>query len=199
MLKTIYVVRHGETDWNKEGKLQGWANTHLNQTGINQAKKIAKWFKNIEIDNIYSSDLTRTQETAKFICLDKKLKAIITSLLRGRNFDQVSSLTWEELKANHPDIYKNIMDESDEVWSKLGIESIMSLKSRIQSFFNKINPNDEHIAIITHGATRRHMLRFFGLITSTQRPKTSNASITIIDISNKSKFSYKTISDIDSI
>lgn len=199
MLKTIYVVRHGETDWNRDGKLQGWANTHLNKTGIEQAKKIAKWFENIKIDNIYSSDLARTQETARFLCQSKKRKVLTTNLLRGRNFNQVAGLTWDELKASHPDIYKNIMDESDEVWSKLGIEPIMSLKSRIQSFFNKIDPNDEHIILITHGATRRHILRFFALITSTQRPKTSNASITIIDISNKSKFTYKTINDIDSI
>ncbi len=199
MLKTIYVVRHGETDWNKEGRLQGWANTHLNKTGIEQAKKIAKWFKNIQVDNIYSSDLARTQETARFLCQEKKRKALITSLLRGRNFNQVAGSTWDELKANHPDIYKNIMDESDEVWNKLGIESVMSLKSRIQSFFNKINLKDEHIVLITHGATRRHILRFFALITNTQRPKTSNASITIIDISNKNKFKYKTINDIDSL
>ena len=40
MLKTVYVVRHGETDWNKEGKLQGWTNTHSNEKGIDQAKKM---------------------------------------------------------------------------------------------------------------------------------------------------------------
>ena len=63
----LYLVRHGQTDWNIQGRIQGSTDIELNSTGLNQAQKTAELLKNIDFDVIYSSPLKRTVDTAKII------------------------------------------------------------------------------------------------------------------------------------
>ncbi len=60
----LYLTRHGETDWNKQLKIQGIIDNPLNQTGITQAQSLQKFFSNKELDLIISSSLSRAIETA---------------------------------------------------------------------------------------------------------------------------------------
>lgn len=64
---TIYLVRHGETDWNREGRWQGHTDIPLNDQGRAQAKMSKAVFSSLSFDAIYSSDLNRTRETAEII------------------------------------------------------------------------------------------------------------------------------------
>ncbi|NMF86481.1 histidine phosphatase family protein [Nodosilinea sp. P-1105] len=63
---TIYLVRHGQTDWNLEGRLQGDTDNSLNETGLQQAEQVSVLLPNIELDQIYPSGLTRAIQTAEF-------------------------------------------------------------------------------------------------------------------------------------
>ncbi|MBI4477137.1 MAG: histidine phosphatase family protein [Acidobacteria bacterium] len=63
----IYVARHGQTDWNLEGRLQGWTDTRLNETGRRQARDLAQRLTGIQLDAIYSSALSRSRETAEIV------------------------------------------------------------------------------------------------------------------------------------
>ena len=74
MTNTIYLVRHGQTNWNILGKTQGHGNSNLTEKGINQAKDLAESMIKYPIDYIYSSDLGRAVETAEIIAnkFDKK-------------------------------------------------------------------------------------------------------------------------------
>lgn len=67
MIKTIYLFRHGQTDWNKKEILQGVADIPLNSTGIEQAKIIADMLKNEELEHIYASPLNRAYNTGKVV------------------------------------------------------------------------------------------------------------------------------------
>ncbi|MFC1653681.1 histidine phosphatase family protein [Patescibacteria group bacterium] len=173
MFNTLYVVRHGETDWNQALKLQGWTDEPLNDVGFSQAQKISNFFVAKDIASIYTSDLSRTKQTAEVISEKLEMKITVSNLLRGRNFGEFSGWTWDDIQDKHPRIYEQIMIEQDELWSEHGIESIQSIKGRIQTFFNGIKDETGSIILVAHGATKRHILRFFNLIDSTERPKTS--------------------------
>ena len=63
----IYLVRHGETDWNNEKRLQGWADISLNAKGVKEAEEVAEKLKNVHFDDAFCSDLERAEVTAETI------------------------------------------------------------------------------------------------------------------------------------
>lgn len=83
---TLYIVRHGETEWNVKKIIQGHADIPLNKKGEAQAKELAKKLRHINFDAIFSSDLIRAKKTAEIISLEKKLVIHTTKELRERYF-----------------------------------------------------------------------------------------------------------------
>ena len=83
---TLYLVRHGETDWNVKGLLQGHTDIDLNKTGIKQAKELAKKLRRIKFAISFSSDLLRARRTAEIIATEKKIAVKTTTTLRERKF-----------------------------------------------------------------------------------------------------------------
>ena len=70
----LYIIRHGETDWNKEKRLQGRSDTELNEYGIELAEITADALKDVTFDRIYSSPLKRAYRTAEIIRLDRDIE-----------------------------------------------------------------------------------------------------------------------------
>ena len=99
-LATFYLVRHGETDWNKEGILQGQTDTLLNDLGVVQAKEAAELLKNVTFDLAFSSDLLRAKHTAEIIASEHNLTVETTKLLRERNFGSLTGKQYKIVK-NH--------------------------------------------------------------------------------------------------
>ena len=83
---SIYVIRHGKTDWNLESRIQGKTNISLNEIGINQAEEVREKLENKEIDLIISSPLDRTRQTAEIINKNMKLPIKYNENLMERNF-----------------------------------------------------------------------------------------------------------------
>ncbi len=92
----LWLIRHGETDSNRERKIQGHSDVPLNSLGLEQAKKLAKRISKHKFDKIYSSDLQRALVTAKIvfpeqeIILDKRLREINLGDYEGRHYDKFS-------------------------------------------------------------------------------------------------------------
>jgi len=107
----FYLVRHGQTDWNKEGRYQGQADTPLNAAGEAQARRLADYFDGISIDAIYSSDLQRTRRTAEVIGerlgmsvrLDDRLREINHGVWEGMLFSDIRSQYKTELEVRETD------------------------------------------------------------------------------------------------
>jgi len=83
-LTTIYIVRHGETEWNLKEIMQGHVDSPLTAKGHEQAMSLAIKLREIKFDAIFSSDLARAQKTAEYIAIEKKLAIITTRALRER-------------------------------------------------------------------------------------------------------------------
>ncbi len=98
MLK-IYLVRHGATIWNAEQRIQGHTDVPLNETGLEQSRRIAQRLKDQKIDAVWSSDLTRARVTAEILAEPHGLTVNTTPLLRERRFGDWEGLTQEEIVA----------------------------------------------------------------------------------------------------
>ena len=84
----IYVTRHGQTDWNVQGKTQGRADIELNEVGIKQAKQTKEELKNIDIDLIICSPLKRAKKTAEIINEGRNIPIIFDDQIIERNFGE---------------------------------------------------------------------------------------------------------------
>jgi broad specificity phosphatase PhoE len=103
MPTTILLVRHGETDWNLERRVQGHSDTPLNETGRRQAIELATALTDDPVDAVYSSDLVRAHETATILAARKGLGVTVLTELRERNFGTWEGFTDQEILRRFPE------------------------------------------------------------------------------------------------
>ena len=104
----IYIIRHGQTDWNIEHRTQGQTDIALNTNGIKQAELITEKIANSKIDSIISSDLKRAYMTAQIINkkfnkkieTDKRLREFCFGTLEGIIRDNITQETWDNFNKN---------------------------------------------------------------------------------------------------
>jgi 2,3-bisphosphoglycerate-dependent phosphoglycerate mutase len=94
----VYLIRHGETDWNYQGKLQGHTDIPLNKRGEDQALRLKEKLKDLNFSAIYSSDLSRARKTAIIALGSRDVKIMETSELRERNWGQLQGKNMGEIK-----------------------------------------------------------------------------------------------------
>lgn len=148
----IYIVRHGQTYWNLEGRYQGRIDINLNETGIKQAKKIREELKSVKFDKIFSSPLNRAYKTAQIICnseitVDDRLIERCNGKLEGK------------LKSE----CKDVIDFTDPNERSFGIESLPIFRKRISNFFDDIlkKYKGKNILIVTHAGVSIYAKCYF--------------------------------------
>jgi broad specificity phosphatase PhoE len=121
MNTTFYIVRHGQTDWNIQGRLHGGdSNTSLNQVGKEEATQIAQVLKDIHFDEIYSSDLDRSVETAELVAKERNIEVKTAKALREKSYGSYEGRNRKEVQTE----LKDLFDE----WKKLSDEEKMKYK-----------------------------------------------------------------------
>jgi alpha-ribazole phosphatase len=152
MLTKLYLMRHGETDWNKNSIFQGQTDIDLNKKGIEEAKKTAQVFDDLKLDFIYSSDLIRTKKTALFIARPKKMKINESKKIREISFGDWEGLNYKEIEEKFPD---NLAKWRDDPLNNnpIGGEKLLNFKARIKNFFQEILTKNQgkKILVVTHG------------------------------------------------
>ena len=162
--RTIYLVRHGETQGNLDDKAQGHLDVPLTETGRLQAKAVAERLSDIEFDAVYSSDLKRAFDTAKAITANRtELQVRTTSQLREYHFGDYEDMPWEEVGNADPEFYrcwKNLSTRIDIIFP--GGESMRDAWDRVGSFLSEIlaehRQGDETILIVGHGGSLQAVL-----------------------------------------
>ena len=106
----FYLVRHGQTDWNRAGKIQGTTDIPLNETGRQQAEQLATVLKErsgypakTRIDAVYASPLARAFQTAEILAKEEKLPLRRLTGLRERDFGCWEGKSWQQVEAEYPD------------------------------------------------------------------------------------------------
>ena len=149
----ILFVRHGETDCNRQGIIQGQLDAPLNEEGIKQAEETAEKLKNTEINVIYSSPLVRAKLTAEIINKYHNVDIICDNRLKEQNAGDAtgryeSSITKEEYEDFAKDPHK------------YNAESEEDLHIRNIDFFKEIEKSDKTILIVAHRGIYKNLYRY---------------------------------------
>ena len=154
MIKLI-LIRHPETDWNKQKRYMGSADIPLNNKGKKQARIIAGYFKNKDISVIYSSKLKRTLETAELIAKPHNLKVKEDRRLNEINFGEWEGMTFEQIKKKHPGLAREYLLKPQNIKIPGG-ESFKEFKNRVSASLEEILAHEEgNVAIVAHGGVNR--------------------------------------------
>lgn len=153
----IYVVRHGQTDYNINGLFQGRKDIPLNSVGIKQAEETAQKFKNISVDIILVSPLTRAKETAKYISNVTGIKPVIEQDLIERNFGDM------EGKPNREDCNIKMLLDYEKNYNICNVEPIQSLFKRVSDCLDKIIDKymGKNVVLVTHGGVAQAIDIYF--------------------------------------
>lgn len=151
----IYIIRHGQTDWNIEHRTQGHTDIALNKNGIVQAELISQKIANLKIDSIISSDLKRAYMTAQIINknfnknieTDKRLREFCFGTLEGITRDKITQEIWDDFNKNP---------------KQFNAETKEEIFNRIKSFIDDIKSNNinKNTLVVTHGGPIR-MIKYY--------------------------------------
>ncbi|MBR5579056.1 MAG: histidine phosphatase family protein [Lachnospiraceae bacterium] len=158
----IYFMRHGETDWNKERRLQGQSDIPLNNYGVFLAKETAAALSHISFDRIYSSPLTRAFETASIMAENRNIKVITDDRLLELSFGEGEGLSLSYIHS-HPEseLYNFIHNPCEYIPAKGG-ETLDNLFYRCGLFLREcifpLENSCKNILVVGHGALIRGMI-----------------------------------------
>jgi len=157
----IYV-RHGETDGNIGGHLQGWANGQLTENGRAQAKAVAEALRNEKIDAIFTSDLDRARCTAEAIrdAGHTGIPFIITKMLREWNTGDCDDISWTGLREKYPELADTFLREQGESAFPNG-ESRVQCQERINRFLDNCLAEwrGGRVLLVSHGGVLQRVFR----------------------------------------
>jgi broad specificity phosphatase PhoE len=140
---TLLLVRHGETDWNAEGRLQGHTDRPLNDFGRRQARQLAEQLEGEEFEAIYSSDLARARETAEIIGERLGLPVELDPDLREKDWGN-----WEGLTAVERDRVE-FVGESTQAHQERMLRALARLSAQ--------HPGEGTVLVVTHGGSMRRI------------------------------------------
>jgi broad specificity phosphatase PhoE len=164
---TFYIVRHGQTIWNVERRVQGQKDSPLTELGKQQAKETAEKLKHISFDKIFSSDSGRAVETAEILKLEHEIAVLTTKALRERSFGPYEGKPIHELR-QFDKIYGGLDDEGKKNFkSHSEAESDLELVSRFITFLREtaIAFPGQKILVVTHSGMMRALLIHLGFLT----------------------------------
>ena len=150
------IVRHGETEWNARGRIQGHTDIGLSEKGAEQARSLGRRLSGLNIDVAYSSDLKRTSETAKLALGERDVALNETPLLREYHKGEFEGMTLSEIKSQFPGEYPRYL-KKDLDYAPKGGESTRVVSERMSKIINEIKSDhlDETVLVVSHGGVLR--------------------------------------------
>jgi len=196
----FYIVRHGETEWNRAGILQGQLDSPLTEAGIRQAITRSGTFKKIQFADAFSSDLFRAQKTAEVIVAERNIAVKTTRLLRERSFGAYDGkeikIFLEEL-SDLLEAYEALTE--DKQFShriRHDIESDDDIASRMLTFIREtaVAYPEKNVLVVAHGGIIRATLVKLGFASSRELPPQSieNLGYAVVDSDGVDFFVKKT-------
>ena len=183
----LLFVRHGETDWNAQERIQGHTPTSLNERGRQQAALVAERLASVPLTAIYSSDLPRARETADAVAAHHNLPVQMETGLRERSFGQWEGLTAQDLERDWAQAWQEWKSVGDaelappggEAWAEVQTRFLPALRRILAAHHN----SDDTVLIAGHGGSLRLAVLFAldAPLVMLRRLRLDNTSVTRID------------------
>ncbi|MBO5031851.1 MAG: histidine phosphatase family protein [Lachnospiraceae bacterium] len=192
----LYMIRHGETDWNVAKRFQGRSDIPLNEEGRRLARVTSEALRETHFTRIYTSPLKRAYETAMIIKRDRNIPVINEPRIIEISFGEYEGLCCSKENYNIPDPeFMNFFDKPEAYKPPKGAESIEQLKKRTADFLQEIVHNktmeNDTILVSTHGAALRGILSGINNVRIEDFWKGGvhkNCAVTIVEVKNGQAF-----------
>ncbi|MGM9972441.1 MAG: alpha-ribazole phosphatase [Clostridiaceae bacterium] len=181
----LFLIRHGQTDWNIKGKIQGSSDIELNDIGVKQAEELSKKLlaENYSFSKIYSSYQKRAAKTAEILSENTNIEYITIDGIKEMNFGLWEGLSWSEVKDKYPSEYEEWFIKRRYTKTPKG-ESYQDMLDRVlMAIYKIINENSENVVIVTHSAVIMSIQCYLTNTSFDQMTKfkTDNGSVIEID------------------
>lgn len=187
------IVRHGETPWNVERRIQGWKDIELNESGRLQAERLGDHLTHPsaphgDVHAIYSSDLLRAKQTAETLATALRLSLSTVDGVRERNYGMLEGIPFDQMHEHHPEVAK--------VWASRDLDGVIPQGETLRQFHHRVTTTIESLAtkhpgqriiVVTHGGAMDIIWRQ-ATGTDMQAPRKApllNASVNRIKLSAK--------------
>jgi len=170
---TLILVRHGETDWNRDGRWQGQADAPLNERGREQARALADELMGEPVDAVYASDLSRARETAEIIAARLGREPVeVDARLREVHVGGWSGLTMAEIEDRFPAEFE-LWRSGDPAHDFAGGETYAAMGERVVEALEEIASRhpDSNVLVVLHGGSIRGALAHAAGITYTEQSR----------------------------
>ena len=197
-MTTILLARHGETDWNREGRFQGHADPPLNETGRAQAAALARELAGVALAAVYSSPLRRALETAEVVAAEHGLEPVAVDALREVDVGSWAGQSRDEIRTRDPQGYARWLDgesgwEGGETYDELHARSVAAVTRLV------LRHPGETILAVTHGGVVRAIAAHAAGLERHDRRRiigAANCSLTVVQTGVDDRLSLVSFNDI---
>ncbi|MEO0203020.1 MAG: histidine phosphatase family protein [candidate division WOR-3 bacterium] len=190
----IYLVRHGQTEYNVRDLLQGWTDNELNENGIKQAIELSEKLKYEKFDVIFCSNLKRAYQTAKIISENNifKPQLVIDKRIREQNMGDWEGKEYSKLVEEHKDFFIKV-SQNPFLFNPPNGENFSDVVKRVSSFLKDLEyKNYEKILIVSHQIVNSIIFKLLNNVDwkNFWKYKQKNSEIWILELKN-----YRTITN----
>jgi len=155
----LHLIRHGQTDWNEERRVQGQSESRLTEMGIQQAQQLGAKLRHLEFDQVYCSSSLRTRQTAEHVFSHTDHAVEFMDELREIHLGPWEGNLYDDVESSCPDSFKHFWNEPH-LFNVSGAETFYDLQQRAISMIEKIATEQprKQIAIVSHGALIKSVL-----------------------------------------
>ena len=161
----LYIIRHGQTAWNKEEVFRGTKDIPLNEVGQKEAAALGTYLKDIQFNAIYTSPLSRAVQTAEAVARAQGISPDVEASLMDLNFGSWQGVSHEEIKKSYPELYHTWKTAPDQVKFPKG-ESLHHVLTRIEDLLDRLAKEhvDHTVGLFSHRVVCKVLLcRLLGL------------------------------------
>ncbi|WP_181350288.1 histidine phosphatase family protein [Thalassobacillus sp. CUG 92003] len=158
---TLYIIKHGETSWNKQGRIQGEEDSPLTKHGRYECQKLSEYLSETPFQALYASPSTRTVETADYIRGSRRIPVHYEEDLREINHQKWAGMTYNEIEKTDRELLHLYRNQPEE-YQPEGGESLHNLKERVGKAIERIETDQlsGNVLVVTHQVAIRSLINF---------------------------------------